>query len=134
MTQTNNQAAYGAQLDLLSAETNSRKAASPSGTLSSDRTTNPPNVSAATTLEEASKPASPEALTKDGSPNAWSQVRQTSLAWDAFGTRAEVEWLSCTKEAALVGAVEAAEDARENAAIDRHFKMIKYAQLILLYI
>jgi hypothetical protein len=73
-------------------------------------------------------------LTKDGSPNAWSQVRQTSLAWDAFGTRAEVEWLSCTKEAALVGAVEAAEDARENAAIDRHFKMIKYAQIILLYI
>jgi len=136
VTQTNNQAAYGAQLDLLSAETNSRKAlASPSsGTPSSDRTAKPPDVTAAKPLEEALKPASPEALTKDGSPNAWSQVRQTSLEWDAFGTKAEVDWLSCTKEAALGGAVEAAEDARGKAAIDRHFKMIKYAQLILLYI
>ncbi len=56
VTQTNNQAAYGAQLDLLSAETNSRKAlASPSGTPSSERTSKPPDVTAAKTLEEASK-------------------------------------------------------------------------------
>ena len=122
-------------MDLLSAETNSHKAvASPSGTLSSDHTAKTPDLTAVKTLKETSKASSPETLTKDGSPTPWSQVRQTSLAWDAFGTRAEVEWLSCTKEAALVGAVEAAEDARENAAIDRHFKMIKYAQLILLYI
>ena len=134
MTQTNNQAAYGAQLDLLSAETNSRKAlASPSGNPSSDRTAKPPDVTAAKTLEGDFKPACPEALTKDGSPNTWSQVRQTSLQWDAFGTKAEVEWLSCTKEDVLGGAVEAAEDARTKASIDRHFKMIKYVQLILLH-
>ncbi len=122
-------------MDLLSAETNSHKAvASPSGTLSSDHTAKTPDLTAVKTLKEASKAVSPETLTKDGSPTPWSQVRQTSLAWDAFGTKVEVEWLSCTKETVLVVAVEAAEAVREKSTIDRHFKMIKYARLILLYI
>jgi len=101
VTQTNNQAAYGAQLDLLSAEANSRKAlASPSGTPSSDRTAKPPDVTADKTLEEASKMSAtgngsrrnsdcsaiplnatgngiPTPLNKGRSPNPWQEVWQT---------------------------------------------------------
>jgi hypothetical protein len=55
MTKTNDQEAYGEQLDLLSAKANSRKAlASPSGNASSDCTDKPPDVTAAKTLEEGS--------------------------------------------------------------------------------
>jgi len=98
VTQTNNQAAYGAQLDLLSAETNSRKAlASPSGNTSFDRTAKPPSVTADKTLEEASKISAtgngsrrnsdgstipltttgndiPTPLSKGRSPNPWQEV------------------------------------------------------------